>query len=340
MKNILIAALDEKSGKSVIAYAIAALSGKRFGYMKPMGNNVIYREKKVMDQDAILFSSLMGNEISPERMCIGMSHSKITHFYEDALEEFMKRYEEISKDKELFIVEGGEFIWKGASLKLDAFSISKAIDAEIIFVILGDYYEMLDEIEYLGKIKNMLPVKGFILNGVDEEDAMKIKNAASRYSLKYLGFLPTIKKLRTMKVSYVVDKLFGRVVAGENGLNKEIENIFIAALSASEIKRHPDFGKEKKLIITGGDRSDVIAACLDERTSAIILTNNIVPSAKILAMANDMQIPLISVRTDTYTVARMVEGIKPVIMPDEKEKLMEIEREARGRILMDEILTK
>jgi len=116
-----------------------------------------------------------------------------------------------------------------------------------------------------------------------------------------------------------------------------VENIFIAALSASEIKRHPDFGKENKLIITGGDRSDVIAACLDKKTSAIVLTNNIVPSAPLIARANEMNIPLISVRADTFTTAKMVEGIKPVIMPEEKEKLQHIEKEAKN-LLMDDIL--
>jgi len=336
MKNILISALDEKSGKTVVAYAIASSSGKNVGYMKPMGNNVLYKDKKVMDQDAILFSKFM-EEISPEKICMGMRHSKILHFYSNVMEEFMKRYEELSRGKDLFIVEGGEFIWKGASINLDAFSISRAIGAEIIFVISGDYYEILDEIEYIGKIKDALPVKGIIVNRAAEERIDEIRRAAEERGIKYLGFLPFIKKLGVMKVSYIADKLFGRVVAGRDGLNKEVENIFIAALSASEIKRHPDFGKENKLIITGGDRSDVIAACLDKKTSAIVLTNNIVPSAPLIARANEMNIPLISVRADTFTTAKMVEGIKPVIMPEEKEKLQHIEKEAKN-LLMDDIL--
>ena len=335
MKNILISALDENSGKTVAAYAIASASGKRFGYMKPMGNNVLYRDKKVIDQDAVLFSSITG--ASPEKICIGMHHSKILHFHKNALNEFMRRYEELSAGKELFIVEGGEFIWKGASIGLDAFSISEAINAEVIFVISGDYYEMLDEVEYIKRLQSNLPVKGVILNRVEEEKAMEIKEDVEKHGIKYLGFLPFIRKLGIMRVSYIADKIFGKVVAGREGMEKEVENIFIAALSASEIKRHPDFGKERQLIITGGDRSDVIAACLNERTSAMVLTNNIIPSAPLLARANEMDIPLISVRADTYTVARMVEGIKPVIMPEEREKLQEIEK-AAGNLLMKEIM--
>jgi len=327
MKNILISALDEKSGKTVVAYAIAALSGKKLGYMKPIGNNVLYREKKVVDQDALLFSELI--KIPPERICMGMQHTKILHFYENALDEFMRRYEELSEGKELFIVEGGEFIWKGASIGLDVFTISEAIDADVIFVISGSQYEMLDEIHYIGRLRKALDVKGVILNRVEEERAEEVKEKAMEMGIEFLGFLPYIKKLEIMKVSYIADKIFGRVVAGREGLDKDVENIFIAALSASEIKRHPDFGKKNKLIITGGDRSDVIAACLEERTSAIVLTNNIIPSPPLISRANEMAIPLISVRADTYTTARMVEEIKPVIMPGEKEKLEEIEEAGR-----------
>ena len=105
--------------------------------------------------------------------------------------------------------------------------------------------------------------------------------------------------------------------------------MFIAALSASQIKRHPDFRKKNKLIITGGDRSDAIAACIEENTSAIILTNNIIPSSNILAKADKAGIPLISVRPDTYTIASRVEKLPRPIMADEEEKLKEIQKMAK-----------
>ena len=152
-----------------------------------------------------------------------------------------------------------------------------------------------------------------------------------------MGYLPEIKKLKAVKVSYIAEKLFAKVVAGENGLDNYVENVFIAALSAPEIKRHPDFKKKNKLIITGGDRADVIMACVENGTSGIILTNNIVPSANILARANEKGIPLLSVRPDTYTVAKLVENIQPVILPEEKDKLDEIEKGAEN-IKIEKIL--
>lgn len=329
MKSIVIAAMDEKSGKTTVAYAIAKLANKKVGYMKPVGDNVVYKEKKLLDYDAILFKEIFSLKEDAEMLCLGMHHSKILHFYDKPVEEFRRRYEEFSKDKELFIIEAGEFLWKGASIGLDGLSIAKEANADIIFVISGDYHEMLDEIYYINSFKEKARIKGIILNNVNEEDAEKLREQIENFGLNYLGYIPRIKKLKTMRVGYIAEKLFAKVVAGENGLDKYVENVFIAALSAPEIRRHPDFKKEKKLIITGGDRSDVIAACIENGTSGIVLTNNIVPSANILAKANEKNIPLLSVRPDTYSIAKLVENIQPVLLPDEKEKLETIEKGAR-----------
>lgn len=338
MKNIIISSLDEKSGKTVVAYAIAKLAKRKIAYMKPIGNNVIYKDKKVLDYDAMLFNDIFKICNNAEELCMGMHHSKILHFYKDIMQEFVRRYEKIGKGKDLFIIEGGEFFWKGASINLDAFSICREIPSEIIFVVSGEYHEIMDEIYYIKRMKE-LPVKGIILNSTSSENTKKFVEEIDKAGIKFLGYIPHIKKLKAMKIKYIVEKMAGNIVAGEGGMEKYAENFFIAALSASEIKRHPDFKKENKLIITGGDRSDVITACIEEKTSGIILTNNIIPSSSILAKANEMDIPIISVRLDTYTVAKFVENIQPVILPDEKEKLEEIEKMAKN-IQIDEIIAE
>jgi BioD-like phosphotransacetylase family protein len=332
--------LDEKSGKTIVALAIAKLANKKVGYIKPIGNNVIYKDKKVLDYDAILFKELFSMEENAEDLCLGMHHSKILHFYPDAYKEFIKRYDKISHNKDLVLIEGGEFLWKGASINLDVITVCKKINAEVIFVISGDYYELLDKLYYIEKIKDKMQIKGVVLNNVSQEDVNKIREDAKKFGMPFLGFISHIQRLRATRVDHIVKKLFAKVVAGENGLDKYVENVFIAALAASEIKRHPDFKKENKLIITGGDRSDVITACLQKGTSGIVLTNNIIPSSNILAIANEKNIPLISLRPDTYTVVKLIENIQPIILADEKKKLAAIEKEAGQHLNIDEIIKK
>lgn len=329
MKKIVIASLNKNAGKTTVALAIALKSMAKIGYMKPFGDNPYYKGKKLSDYDAFLFKELFGIENAIEEFCIGLHHSKIEHFYENIKDEILKRYESLSKGKEMFIIESNEYIWRGASIKLDAISISEILDANLIFVLNGDHHEIMDKAHYISKMKKKA---GIILNMVEKEEAERIKENVEEIGLDYFGYIPYIEKLKTIKVKYVAEKLFAKVIAGESGLDRYIENIFIAALSVPEIKRHPDFKKRNKLIITGGDRSDVIAACIENGTSCIILTNNIIPSANIIAKANEKEIPLLSLRPDTYTVAKLVENIQPVILPDEKEKIEEIKNMERIEI--------
>ena len=338
MKNIIVSSLDEKSGKTIVALAIGILTKKRIGYVKPIGNNVVYKNKKVLDYDAILFKEIFSIDEPAEQFCLGMHHSKIIHFYKKPLEEFIKRYRKLAKNRDIVIIEGGEFLWKGSSINLDIATINEKIDGKTIFVLSGDYHEILDKLYYLHKIKDKLRICGIILNKIKSETVQRIQPEIEKLEFEFLGYLPHIKNLRATKIRHIVEKLFAKVVAGENGLDKYVENIFIAALSASEIKSHPDFKKERKLIITGGDRTDVITACFEKRTSGIILTNNIIPSANILAKANEKNIPLISLRPDTYTVAKLVENIQSVILPDEKEKIHEIQKQAQKHLNIEKIL--
>ncbi|MBC7081083.1 MAG: AAA family ATPase [Thermoplasmatales archaeon] len=335
MKKIVISSLDKKSGKSVVEIAMGKSLNKKIGYMKPIGSNPVHRGKKIVDYDTLLFKEIFDIDYSIEEMCLGVHHSKILHFYPDAKKEFMKRFEKLSDGKEFFMIEGGEYIWDGASIGIDALSLASLVKASLVFVLSGDYYEILDKLSYVEKITDGA---GIIINKT-RENIDEIEKGVSKRKMKFFGYLPYIEELRKIRVSYLAEKIFAKVVAGEGGLNKEIENVFVAALSAPEIKRHPDFRKGKKLIITGGDRTDVITACLEEDTSCILLTNNIVPPATIIAKANEKEIPLLSVRQDTYTVAKMVDGLQMAILPDEKKKIEEIEKAGRKHLMLDELIS-
>lgn len=323
MKKIVVSSLEEKAGKTVAIVAMSKLFEGSIGYMKPFGNKPVYEGKRLTDYDALLFKELFEIPHKANEMVLGVHYSRIMA-YKNIEEEFKKRYKELSKNKDAFIIEGGETIWKGTYKRLDAISIASKINGEIVFVIQGDKFERMDKACYIKLLKSKR-IKGVIINKLKRKESVEeIENMG----IPVIGTIPEIKKLNNIKVEYIAEKLSGKVVAGEEGMDNYVENIFIAALSAPDIKRHPDYKKKNKLIITGGDRSDVITACIEKNTSAIVLTNNIIPSSNILAKADKEGIPIISVRPDTYTVAKHIENMPKPIMASEKEKIKEIWKKA------------
>jgi len=337
MKEIVIASVMPKAGKTTVALGIAKKFGGKVGYMKPLGDNQIYKKKRLVDYDAALFKEVFGIEEEVDEFTLGFHHSKIIHAFSDINKEVEERYKRLSSNKDLFIIEGGENLVRGNSLGLDPLSVASILDAYVLFVLSGDVYDMIDCLSFAECATKNAGVKiaGAVINKVREENIEKIEKEMESKGIPLLGTVPYINELDAMKVRYVADKLFARVVAGEDGLEREVRNILIAALSVPEILRHPDFKKDDKLIITGGDRSDVIAASIDdERTSCVVLTNNIVPPSNILAKADRKDIPLLSIRSDTYTAARKVESIESIILPDEEKKVKKIE-EAAAEINID-----
>jgi BioD-like phosphotransacetylase family protein len=147
-----------------------------------------------------------------------------------------------------------------------------------------------------------------------------------------LGVIPHRAELTTLEIGHLAENLFAKVIAGEGGLRRVVKQIFIGAMSAQAAMRHPGFAQENKLIITSGDRSDMILAALESNTSGVVLTNNIVPPANIISLASERNIPLLLVPYDTYETAKRIEAIEPLLTKDATDKIALLEQLVREHI--------
>ena len=91
----------------------------------------------------------------------------------------------------------------------------------------------------------------------------------------------------------------------------------VGAAMADSLIAAPD-----KLVITSGDRSDMILAAIDAGgTAGIVLTNNIIPPANVVSRAAEADVPLLLVPGDTYAVALQVERIDPLLTADDDPRI-------------------
>ena len=340
MNKIVVISVMPKAGKTTVALGIALRMDGTIGYMKPLGDNQIYKKKRLIDYDAALFKETFDIADPIENFTLGFHHSKIIHAFPQLTQELKTRFDSLAADKDFFIVEGSDDLVHGRSLGLDSLSLAKKLEAGVVLVLSGDAYDMMDS---LAMAKTLMPfsnvtILGAVIDKVREENIEKILTMLEVESVPFLGTMPYLPVLDLMCVRYVADKLFARVIAGGGGVEKSIKNVMIAALSANQMIRHPDFKKENKLIITGGDRTDVIAASLaDSNTSCVILTNDIIPPSNILAKADKNKIPLLSIRSDTFSTAKKVEDIESIILPSETQKIEAIQ-DAAAHLNLKEII--
>mgnify|MGYP001055087143 CR=1 FL=1 len=327
MEKIVVASMRKNAGKTSVIVGLAKALKKRIGYIKPFGDRLFYRKKRLWDYDAALITDIFGLEENPEEMSIGFDSSKLRYMYdaEGIEKKLLEIISDIEKDKDVFFVEGGKDIGYGISVNLDAISLAQYIDGKLFIVISGDDDTIVDDITFL---KRYLPVAkinfgGVIINKVhDVEDFKDIHlPRITDMGVKVIGVIPYYEKLTHFSVSFLAERLLAKILTGEGGLNNVVENILVGAMSTSKALRYPPFLEENKMIITGGDRSDMILASLETNVAALILTCNILPPQNIISKASDRNIPLLLVPSDTYQTAKQIDNLEPLLTKDDAEKI-------------------
>ncbi len=329
MKKILIASTREGAGKTSIIVGLASAVSGNYGFIKPFGDRLVYRKKKNWDYDCFLIRNLwqVDTEIESEDITLGFNHSKLRYVYNrDSIKEKLLEMAKISgKHKEILFIEGGKNLTYGTSIHLDSISMAKHLEAKIIFVISGDDDTIMDNITYIKKYVDMKDIDfgGVILNKV--QDITNFSNIflqnITAMGIQVLGILPYQQGLTYFSVNYLAKKIAAKVIAGENGLEKIVKNIFVGAMSTNRALRNPLFNKQHKLLITSGDRHDMILAAIDSDTAGIILTNNIVPPSNIISRASDRGIPLLLVESDTFEIAKQTDKMEALLTEKSQEKI-------------------
>lgn len=341
MEKILFASTEEGAGKTSLIVAMASVMNKKCGFIKPLGDRLIYRMKRTWDHDTDLIASLWNMDIEPEKITLGFNHSKLRYMYkpEDLKDELQKMAGEVSRECDLLFIEGGKDFSYGSSISLDSLSLQQYFDAKLVVVIAGNNDRIMDDLLYL---RNNVEKFGTRLGGVAFNKVQDVEEFEASYlpqikglNIPVLGVIPYKEQLTRFSVKYLADKFFAKVIAGEKGLPNEIINIFVGAMSTDESLRNPLFNKKNKLLITSGDRSDMIVAGLQGDCIGILLTNNILPPPNIVSRADEQGVPIILVTMDTYEVARQIDEIEALLTKESTEKLKLLEQLSQKYINLD-----
>jgi uncharacterized protein len=327
MNKLVVASTGNGAGKTSIIAGLAQVLGGKSAYIKPIGDRLLYRKKRLWDHDAALFALLWQMEAKPEDITIGFEHAKLRYMYDRSATEkkITDMIAAVGQGRDHVFIEAGNNLEFGSSVHLDAISLAKFADAPLLLVLGGGEASVLDEIHFF---KNYIDdegakLAGIVINRVDdlEDFHLTYQEELAETGLPILGVLPRETKLEQLPVRFLVERLFARVVAGESGLDRVVENLFLGAMSVSSALGHPLFEKPNKLIITSGDRSDMILAAIETDASCVVLSNNLLPPGNILAKASAADIPVLMVPWDTFTTVQKVVQVEPLLTIEDQGKL-------------------
>ncbi len=345
MKSLIVGSMDGNAGKTSLIIGLAKATGKSFGYMKPLGDRLVYRKKRVWDYDAALLTNIFGMQQSPEDITVGFAHLKLRFKYDEegAKNRVLAMAKDVSAGKDMLFVEGGKDIEYGISFYLNVLSLAGYLGGKLVILVGGDENYIVDNVIFIKKYLSFtgMDFRGVIINKV--RNVEDFKNVyipmMQKADINILGIIPYQEELTFFSMEYLSQYLLARVVAGEDWLNRRISNIFVGAASVDSAYADVRFHKENKLVVTSGDRSDMLLASFEDKcTAAVILTNNILPPQNILAKADEKKIPVLLVPMGVYETAKQIEALTPLITSKNTAEIDLMEKLVRENVKMDDLL--
>lgn len=313
MNSVYIASTQGSGGKTTLSVGlIMALRARGLnpGYFKPVGTFAARAGDVLIDEDAAFVVDLLGLDETPADACPVVLdedalHDVIAGSDVDAMSRVEQAYDRVARGKDLVVCEGLGEIWQGRFLRTSGTDVVTRLGLKTVLVAKFAGARLLDDIFYvkdalrdhlLGVVFNMVPPTR--LDVVETEYTQFLTKAG----VANYGVIGSDNRLSAVSVDEIVDALGGRYVVGQQRGDRMVETYMIGAMSPEHALRYFQI-TPNKVVIVGGDRAEVILTALDTPTVAVVLTGNYVPSAAVLARAEEMGVPLISVESDTVTAA-------------------------------------
>lgn len=319
MVGIYVGATSGYSGKNMIAMGIGLKlqkEGYRVGYMKPVGALPQEKNGVLGDADAFFVQDILGLAANPALVTPvvvdqDFKMKAFTGKCEDYMPRIQAAYEELAKDKDVMIVAGSGSMYSGKYCGLDGVSVVKALGIKAIVI---DRYVKELNYDFLLSMKERLgdQLLGVLLNDIppvfkEELDTLLHPFLESK-GIKVLGKIPSDPLMGAIKVADLADRLGGRIITAQDKSERVVENFLIGTMQVENFMTH--FRKSKKsAIIVGGDRSDVQLVALEGQCQCLVLTGNLYPNDIIMTRAEVLEVPIVVVRDDTFTVAKKMEAI-------------------------------
>lgn len=234
---------------------------------------------------------------------------------EDLMPRIESAYATLGKDKDVMIVAGSGSMYSGKYCNVDGISVIKALGIKGLVI---DRYVKELNYDYLMAMKEVLgdQLVGVLLNDIpasfkDELDLLLHPFLESK-GIKVLGKIPSDPLMGAIKVADLADRLGGKVITAQDKSDRVVENFLIGTMQVENFMTH--FRKSRKsAIIVGGDRSDVQLVALEGQCQCLVLTGNLYPNDIIMTRAEVLEVPIVVVRDDTFTVAKRWKPFCPAI---------------------------
>jgi phosphate acetyltransferase len=339
-RSVLIAAAEPGTGKSLVTIGlINALlyKAKKIGYFKPI-INADPREKKDIHIETVINHFQLPIRYND---AFAFTRQQALQFIEneshgEMIDAIIAKYKLSEEAFDFTVMEGSDFSGEGVAIEFELnLLIAKNLCCPAILVVSGenktDSQILNESLNFLHYFKDHdVQVLAMIINKADPKQAKIVENMLSDHLIHdtILSVIPADPVLQNPTIKEIFENLNGKLLFGEESLDNPVDHFVTGAMQLPNFLNHI---KENVLIVTPGDRGDIIIGSLAANNSSsypkvagIVLTAGTMPEEPVMRLIEGSHsvVPILSVDIGTFQASTTIGSIKAKITPDNKKKIM------------------
>ncbi|HDZ04342.1 hypothetical protein LCGC14_0206060 [marine sediment metagenome] len=357
-KAIYIVTTEPNSGKSIVSLGLMQLLlGKtaKVGYFRPIIDDV---PNGKIDNHIDTVLSYFNVDMKPEE-AYAYTRSQVVQLKnkdkdDEIVGHIIHKYKTIENRFDFVLVEGTDFSGEGAIIEWDInVLIAKNLGIPAVILASGKNKTLDELVGNLYMAYDSFKEKGvevllIVANKVQPENVTIVSNGLKEKLPEdvLVGTIPVNSILGSPTLKEIAQELDAKVLFGEDYINNQVGSFSVGAMQLRNYLTHL---KSDSLVITPGDRADIILGALQANISTnypslsgIVLTGGLIPEESIIKLIEGLSdiIPILSVARGTFYVTNKIGTIRPRIYAENTEKIQTSIQEFEKYVPTEELAEK
>jgi len=338
-KTIFIASAEPYSGKSIIALGLVAMllgKAQKIGYFKP-----VISPDTPGQQDLHIRTIIEHFQLAiPYEDAFTFTRQEAMQYLKEQrqgemIDRIISQYKNLESRFDFTVLEGSDFTGQGTAFELETnMLIAKNLNAPAMLVVSGENKTTAQVIQeclnffhtFHSRDIAVLAVIANKVKPVQEADIRELLTAQLPAGM-ISAVIPADPALQNPSVKDIQENLGAKLLFGAAYLDNQVDNYVTGAM---QVPNFLNYLKENVLIVTPGDRGDIIISSLQAnlsssypRVAGIVLTAGIEPEEPVLRLIEGLQhvVPIMAVPTGTFETITQIGAVKTRITPDNSKKI-------------------
>jgi BioD-like phosphotransacetylase family protein len=340
--RIFIAATQQNDGKTTTSLGLFAALRKRLGrigFIKPVGQRFVDVGGQRIDEDSVLMEETYSVQTPLEAMSPIAVEPDFTRRYiqnqdgDRLVRRIQNSFDRAGWEKEFVIIEGTGHAGVGSVFDLSNARVARLLASKVVLVVKGGIGRAIDEVALNQALfeKEGVEVLGVVMNKVLPDKFGEVhdfvRRGLSRLGLELLGAIPEEPLLAKANLGQICRTIRGEFINGKNRNRRRVQKVVIGAMNSSHVVRYFAPGT---LLITPGDREDMILAALSQcaggegetpTLAGLVLSGDLLPHPSVRDLLLHSELPTMTTAMDSYAAASGIHSMTVKTLPGDVERI-------------------